>query len=234
MSKGLASYYLGMDPIRAYIQEMEVRMGEITSSPLGAARRDEYLEEYQGLLTKGEHILSWYTQWAKGNDDFEVTEVETPRSFILGEVELGLVPDAVINRQGVSLCLEHKLRSRYSPRPWALDLQSRLYCLATGSEGTLYNFILYKKMDIVRTTILRSREELEITKDLLKILAQRIIEAEEDPDYIWIPNPSPLCNCEYIELCIAESQGLDSSYLKENLFVRREDGDKEEDPRDED
>ena len=234
MSKGLASYYQGTDPIRAYTQEMETRMEEVVSSPLGATRRDEYLEEYRELLVRGERILSWYMQWAGDNDDFRVTEVETPRNIVLGQAELTLIPDAVISRQELPLCLEHKLRTRYSPRPWTLDLQSRLYCLATDCEGTLYNLILYRKMNVVRTTILRSREELDITRRLLESLTRRAIEAENNPAYVWIPNSSPLCNCEYIELCIAESQGLDSNYLRENLFTRRENGGKEADSGDED
>jgi len=222
ISKGLAAYYKGNDPLVTYEEEMRLRKQEVMEAPLACSRQEEILIEYEELFTKGRTILLWYIDWAKENDDFRVLEVETEREIDLGTVILTIIPDLVIERQGEKLCMEHKIRSRYSPRPWSFDLQSKLYCLGTNCLGTLYNFILYRKGEIVREIIPRTDTELEDVKALLMEIAKRVTLAESNPNYLWLPSYSSMCNCEYTELCMAEFQGLDTSYLRENLFKGRE------------
>jgi len=218
MSKGLAAYYRGNDPVAAFEEEMNSRLEELMKAPLAEERRTEILEEYTDLQLRGKSIISWYASWAKDADDFTVIEVETKREISLGPVLLTIVPDLIIEKGGERLCMEHKARSRYSPRPWSLDLQSKLYCLGTGSMGTLYNFILYRREEVTRQEVPRTEPELEDMKRILNETARRALSAEANPDHLWVPNYSPLCSCEYIELCLAESQGYDTQYLKENLF----------------
>lgn len=210
--KAVSHRLKGEDPLPIFEAEVE----EFKKQSLYLEDPSNWLSEVNRMGVLCRDLLKKFYQMTL---DYEVLEIENPLFLQLPEVSLKAVPDGIVIWKGERVCLENKLRKRYRPKVWTLDLQSRIYCLVSGTIGTLYQFFLYGTMEIKEEPVFRTKTEMENTLSLIKEVSSRIKRAIEDPEYNFLPFPSPLCGrCEYSELCISEMQGGDTEYIKNTLF----------------
>lgn len=228
----IAAYYLRKDPIQAYGESVTQMLDVIPET-----------EDTLNQLQLGKELVNEYIKFAQANDTFNVYQQIVERSFAVPinvPDEKGVVVDQLYGKHvgtfdaivedihGNLWVLEHKTCSNFpSEIETEMHEQGTLYVLAATQVfdkpvmGVIFNYIrkVHPKKSktpiIERRWVTKNEHQLYSAAVRLVNIYNRILS-----DRTFDPNPGRHCSwmCAYTTLCRAEESGMDTEYLKRELY----------------